>query len=81
MDKQFVNGIRAFKPNEKAPSFVKANLTVNKTELLEWLDTQPDEIRVSMKESQKGSYYLEVDSYQRQETKPKEDEVKDDLPF
>lgn len=87
-DKQFLNGIRAFKPRENAPSFVKANLVINKAELIEFLESQPDEVRVSMKESQKGSYYLEVDTYQgngeikpKQPSQPANDIPTDDLPF
>ena len=71
-EKQFPNGIRAFKPNEKAPSFVKADLTINKAELTTWLQSQPDTIRLSVKESQKGTYYVEVNTFEPKST---------DLPF
>lgn len=80
-DKQFVSGIRAFKPSDKAPAFIKANLTISKKELSEWLQTQPDEIRVNLKESQKGTYYLDVDTYQPKERELKASEPGDDLPF
>ena len=71
-EKQFPNGIRAFKPNEKAPDFVKADLTINKAELTTWLQSQPDTIRLSVKESQKGTYYVEVNTFEPKST---------DLPF
>ena len=71
-EKQFPNGIRAFKPNEKAPAFVKADLTINKAELTTWLQSQPDTIRLSVKESQKGTYYVEVNTFEPKST---------DLPF
>ena len=71
-EKQSPNGIRAFKPNEKAPAFVKADLTINKAELTTWLQSQPDTIRLSVKESQKGTYYVEVNTFEPKST---------DLPF
>jgi hypothetical protein len=37
-DQKFVEGIRVYKPNTGAPSFVIANGTINKTELLSWLE-------------------------------------------
>ena len=68
-DKQFVNGIRAFKPNDNAPEFVIANLVMNASELKSFLDSQTrDEIKVDLKRSQKGTYYLEVNNWQRQQT-------------
>ena len=86
-EKQFPNGIRAFKPNAKAPAFVKADLTINKAELTTWLQSQPDTIRLSVKESQKGTYYIEVNTFtpqqnesiQQPQSAPKVEE--DDLPF
>jgi hypothetical protein len=69
MEKQFVNGIRAFKPNDNAPEFVIANLEINKSELLAFLNGQPDKIKVDLKRSQKGGFYLEVNTWQ-----PKQDQ-------
>ena len=60
---KFVDGIRAFKPHERAPDFVKGNLVINKAELQEWLNKQGDEIRVDLKEAKSGSYYLSVNDY------------------
>ena len=86
-EKQFPNGIRAFKPNDKAPDFVKVDLTINKSELTTWLQSQPDTIRLSVKESQKGTYYIGVNTFTPQQKEsipqpksaPKVEE--DDLPF
>ena len=33
----FVNGLMAKKPNEKAPDFVKCNLSIKRVELISWL--------------------------------------------
>ena len=71
-EKPFPNGMRAFKPNDKAPDVVKVDLTINKSELTPWLQSQPDTIRLSVKESQKGTYYVEVNTFEPKST---------DLPF
>jgi len=43
-EKQFVNGLFVFKPHEKAPAFIKANLSINRDEFVNWLQEQePDE--------------------------------------
>ena len=77
-DITFVNGINFYKPHEKAPDFVKANGQINKAELIEFLESQPDKFRFALKESKNGKYYAAVDDY-----KPKEDEApkEDGLPF
>ena len=42
-DKIFVNGLRIQKPRDNAPDFVKANISINRAELLSWLTAQTDE--------------------------------------
>jgi len=89
-DKIWVDGLRVYKPDERAPDFVKANIVINKAEMLAWLATQSgDKIKVQMKEAQSGNYYAEVDTYQRQEKPaeqlpeqlPVDDNFDDDIPF
>lgn len=88
-NKQFVNGIKAFKPSEKAPGFVKANLSFNKSELQGWLNNMPENFKANLKESSKDSYYLEVDTYQPNNAVTKTETPQagynnnpaDDLPF
>ena len=89
-DKVWVDGLRVYKPDEKAPDFVKANIVINKAEMLAWLATQPDDkIKVQMKEARSGNYYTEVDTYQRKENPaeqlseqlPVDDNFDDDIPF
>lgn len=62
----FVDGLRAKKPNEKAPDFVKCNLSIKREELLAWLSSRNDEwINVQVKESGKtGKWYAEVDTWE-----------------
>ena len=63
MEKQFVSGIRVYEPRATAPEFVKFNALINKKELMDWLATQPDEIRINVKKSQKGGLYMDVDTW------------------
>jgi len=66
-EKQFVNGLFVFKPHEKAPDFVKANLSINRDEFVNWLQEQePDEkgrLKIDLKESKKGSWYAHVNEW------------------
>ena len=61
----FPNGIKAFKPNDKSPEFVKADILINKSELIRWLDDKDNEVKLTVKLSQKGTYYLEVNEYKK----------------
>ena len=85
-DKIWVDGLRVYKPDEGAPDFVKANIVINKAEMLAWLATQSgDKIKVQMKEARSGNYSAEVYTYQRQEKPaeqlPVDDNFDDDIPF
>ena len=73
---QFVDGLRAYRPHERAPDFVKANLKVDRDELIEWLKGQPEIVRIDIKESRGGNYYAAVNDY-----KPKADDRTDQEPF
>lgn len=61
--KQFVSGIAFYKPNEKAPKWVICKGKIIKKDLLAWLETQDDVIRIDIKESKKGTYYADIDNY------------------
>ena len=81
-DVKFVEGIRVFAPNPKAPSFVKGNIKIDKVALMRWLEDQSEIINVDIKESQKGAWYLSVNEY----VKPSEPKIvkpnePDGLPF
>ena len=74
MDKIFVNGLRAKKPNENAPDFVIADLSAKVADLHEWLNenqglaNDAGYINLSLKKSKAGKYYIEVNTW-----KPKQD--------
>ena len=60
----FVDGLMAKKPNEKAPDFVKCALSIKREDLIAWLTSQTDEwINVQVKESKGGKWYAEVDTW------------------
>ena len=84
MEKQFVDGLRAFKPNEKSPDFIKANVVIHTADLVKWLETQPEKIKIDLKESQKGSWYMEVNTWKptaEPTPQPTNDELLEDVPF
>jgi hypothetical protein len=59
--KQFPQGMKAYKPNEGAPTWCKANLEVNRDEFITWLNSQPNnKIKLEIKESKKETLYVDV---------------------
>ena len=90
--KKFVEGLRVFKPSDKAPDFIIANAVMHRKELIGWLQAQDGEqIKVDLKRSKEGKYYCEVNNYQangaapapqrNRETAPAQREEDDSLPF
>ena len=64
VDKVFVDGLMAKKPNEKAPEWVKCNISIKREELAAWLTGQSDEwINGQVCESKGGKWYAEVDTW------------------
>lgn len=67
-EKVFVNGLIVKAPHEKAPDFIKANLSIKREELIEWLNSrQGDWVNVDIKESQGGKWYAEVNDWKPEE--------------
>jgi hypothetical protein len=71
-EKVYPKGIMAFKPNEKAPNFVKASVLVTPNELISWLKENSDyltdykgnkQLKLQLLENEKGLYFV-VDTYQ-----------------
>ena len=90
--KKFVEGLRVFKPSDKAPDFIIANAVLHRKELIVWLQAQDGEqIKVDFKRSKEGKYYCEINNYQAtgaapapqrtRETMPAQQSHEDDLPF
>lgn len=86
-DQILPEGIRFFDKNEKQPSFVKGSIVITMSDLLAFVNANPqlitdyqgkNQIRLQLLESKKGTNYLAVDTF-----KPiaKNNSSKDDLPF
>lgn len=85
-DTEFVSGLIVKAPNEKAPEYVKARLSIKREELIAWLQTKTGEwVNADVKVSQGGKWYAAVDNWkpkeggaQRQEPAAKDT---DEIPF
>ncbi|XLQ19700.1 MAG: hypothetical protein ACKUBY_03850 [Candidatus Moraniibacteriota bacterium] len=64
---KFVDGLMVKKPHQNAPDFVKGSLSIKREELINWLQGESGEwINIDIKESQKGSWYAQVNDWQPQ---------------
>ena len=91
----FVDGLNIYTPSENAPDWVKADMVINPTNLIKWLQTNDQylregkrglELRLQIKQSAQGKLYASVDTYQpklKEEVTSKQPvvEAEDDLPF
>lgn len=94
-DIEFIPGLIAKAPGDKAPEYVKCKLSIKRAELLEWLESQTDEwINGEVKVSRNGKMYVQRDTWkpnqgERQEPRkpaqsnatPADDFEDDSLPF
>lgn len=81
-DKVFVKGMWARQPHEKAPEFVKVDLSFSATSFPKFLEEHADDkgfVRITVKQSAKtGAWYPELNQW----TKPETNEPKpSDIPF
>ena len=91
----FVDGLNIYTPSENAPDWVKADMVINPTQLVKWLEQNDQylregkrglELRLQIKQSAQGKLYASVDTYQpklKEEVTSKQTpvEAEDDLPF
>jgi hypothetical protein len=63
METTFPEGIRAFKPTPNAPQWIISDLTINKAELLVWLQNQPNEVKLQVCLSKKDTFYLRINDW------------------
>lgn len=92
-DIEFVDGLIVKAPHEKAPDFVKAAISIKRSELISWLTTRTEDwINLDVKESKGGKWYASVNDFkpskqdaaaqQNQMNAPQpQNEFDDDLPF
>lgn len=91
---EFVDGLIAKAPHEKAPDFVKANLSIKVEQLAKWLQGKAGQewVNVDVKVSKGGKWYASVSNYKKEEAKvehrpnPKGDDgsvagMADEIPF
>ena len=63
-DKEFINGLIVKAPNDNAPEYVKAKLSIRREELIAWLQTKDsDWVNADVKVSQGGKWYAAVDNW------------------
>lgn len=63
-DTKFINGLLIKSPNDGAPDYVKARISIKREELIAWLQTERGEwINADIKVSQGGKWYAAVDDW------------------
>lgn len=63
-DAKFIDGLIVKAPNERAPEYVKAKLSIRREELIAWLQSQAgDWINADVKVSHGGKWYCQVDDW------------------
>lgn len=63
-DAKFINGLIVKAPNENAPEYVKAKLSIKREELIAWLQSETGEwINADVKVSHGGKWYAAVDDW------------------
>ena len=80
----FVDGLIAKKPGDNAPDFIKANVSIKRKELIDWLGSRDDDwVNVQIKESKGGKWYAQVDDWKPpvSEGRAKTEDFDDDIPF
>ena len=69
--KNFPEGLRFSSPSEKAPEWVKGQISVNVAKFLPWAEANQDErgwINLDLKVSKNGNYYLELNEWRKDKT-------------
>lgn len=63
-DTKFISGLIIKAPNDNAPEYVKAKLSIKREELIAWLQSEPVEwINADIKVSSGGKWYAAVDTW------------------
>ena len=85
-DKEFPRGLIVKRPHPNAPNFIKARVSIKRTELIEWLQSKDkDWINLDLANSKNNTLYFAVDDFepkkQENETQLPENDEESDLPF
>ena len=63
-ENEFINGLIVKAPNDNAPDYVKAKISIKREELIAWLQTKDGEwVNADVKVSQGGKWYAAVDNW------------------
>lgn len=85
MEKQFLQGLRVYRPREGAPEFIKLNMVFDKAAFLMWLEAQEvdekGQIRADLKESREGKLYVERNNWKATSTPPVRPKTDSDREF
>ena len=77
---EFVNGLIVKSPSEKAPDFVKANMSIKVQDLMEWLGNRTDEwINIDVKEAKSGKWYAAVSTFKPKEGKEEKETCSEEV--
>lgn len=90
-DVQFVNGMVVKAPHEKAPDFVKAQISIKVADLGMWLREKhkagQEWVNLDIKVAKTGKWYAAVNDYKKGDAKPQAEKPAeksgsdDDIPF
>ena len=78
MDKNFVDGMRFEKPNEKAPEWIKGKISIEVAKLIPWLEANKNErgwVNIDLKKSKNNNLYLQLNTFKKSAFNPKAGEV------
>jgi hypothetical protein len=87
---EFVDGLIVKAPNPKAPTFVKASISIKVEDLGKWLRATykaGDEwVNIDVKEAKSGKWYAAVSNFKPKEKEEKKpagpfDDLPDEIPF
>ena len=89
---EFVEGLMVRPPHEKAPDFVKAQISIKVEDLGKWLREKfkagEEWVKIDVKEAKSGKWYAAVSTFKpkaKEEAAPQGkgrfDDMKDDIPF
>lgn len=70
---EYVKGIYFKAPAENAPSFIKSKVSFKVSDVIESLQANANEkgyVNADMKQKDDGTYYLQLDTYQRGSSGP-----------
>lgn len=79
--KEFVTGFYVKEPNEKAPDFIKCQVSIKRADFGNWLREHEDEwINIDVKVSKEGKWYAERNTWSP-DKKAKKERFDKDIPF